>query len=467
MSIRTVQKRDLPGAHLARQLTALAVPVAGTQLAQIALSATDTAMMGLLGVEALAGGGLAVVIFNQLRTMGVGLLVPMGNQIAAADTAADPGDAARAIRGHVRAGFLLATIAGIIGALAIIGIGWLLPFLGQSDDVVTAARSMLVALAPGLIPCLWFQVIRQFTVGMRKPLALLWITVASVAVNAALNLGFIHGWGPFPSLGLAGIGLSTSLVHALTFIVFWILVRRNQTLSPLMSVRFWRAERRDVISLLGLGVPVSATYASEAGMFSVLALVMGAISAEALAAHNIVYQITFIVFQVAIGLSQGASILVSRQVARMRTHQALTVMRLALAATSVLAAASGLCYLFIPDVVLAPFTVDASSDTIALCRSLLLIGIVMQFVDAAQNVGVGLLRGLGDTVSAFRLSVVGYWLVGLPTALVLAFPVGLDAAGVWWGLTCGLGVTAALMLMRFVRSVPRTSELSPDRNGPR
>ena len=447
----TVQREAHPR-HLTRQLLALAVPVAGTQLAQIALSTTDTAMMGLLGVEALAGGGLAVVIFNQMRTMGVGLIVPMGNQIATADAPDDRTHAASAIRGHVRAGFLVATIAGTVGMAVILGLGWLLPYFGQADGVVSAARSMLITLAPGLIPCLWFQVIRQFTVGMRKPLALLLITIASVGVNAALNLGFIYGWGPFPALGLAGIGLSTSLVHALTFVVFWFLVRRDRDMSPMMSIRFWRSERDDFFSLLKLGVPVSGTYASEAGLFTVLAFVMGAISAEALAAHNIVYQITFIVFQVAIGLSQGSSILVSRQLARAATGEMMAVMKIALTASTILAVASALCYLLVPDVVLAPFTADASDQTIALCQLLLLIGIVLQFVDSAQNIGVGLLRGVGDTVSGFRLSVVGYWFVGLPSALLLAFPGGLDAAGVWWGLTCGLAMTASLLLVRFVRT---------------
>ncbi|MEN2510519.1 MATE family efflux transporter [Gordonia polyisoprenivorans] len=448
-----IVQRDVSHHNLARQLVALAVPVAGTQLAQIALSTTDTAMMSLLGVGALAGGSLAVVIFNQVRTMGVGLLVPMGNQIAAADT--DGRRSASTVRGHVRAGFLVATLAGIVGAIAIIGVGALLPYLGQSPGVVDAARSMLAALAPGLVPCLWFQVLRQFTVGMRKPLALLWITVGSVAVNAVLNLAFIYGWGPLPDLGLTGIGLSTSLVYLLTFGVFWWMVRRDAELSALLSVRFWRVERADVVSLLKLGVPVSATYASEAGMFTVLALVMGAISAPALAAHGVVYQITYIVFQVAIGLSQGSSIIVSRQVALRHAHEAMNVMRLALTASAAVATAAGLVYLLFPDVVLAPFTSDADQPTIALCKSLLMIGIVMQFVDAAQNIGVGLLRGLGDTVSGFRLSLIGYWVVGVPAALILAFPLGLNAAGVWWGLTCGLATTAALMLMRFVRSAQR------------
>ncbi|WP_240482910.1 hypothetical protein [Rhodococcus opacus] len=49
------------------------------------------------------------------------------------------------------------------------------------------AMPMLAALAPGLIPCLWFQVIRQYTVGMRRPKALLLITIPSVLINIGLN----------------------------------------------------------------------------------------------------------------------------------------------------------------------------------------------------------------------------------------------------------------------------------------
>jgi MATE family, multidrug efflux pump len=36
-------------------------------------------MMGLLGTTALAAGGLAIVLFNQVRTMGAGLVTAIGN----------------------------------------------------------------------------------------------------------------------------------------------------------------------------------------------------------------------------------------------------------------------------------------------------------------------------------------------------------------------------------------------------
>ncbi|WP_306358108.1 MULTISPECIES: MATE family efflux transporter [unclassified Nocardia] len=434
-----------------RRLTALATPIALTQLAQVAVSTTNIALMGTLGVRQVAAGGLALVLFNQIRTMCVGLITGTGNQVAIAVSRADKRgvSAEREVREVVRSSFLIATLAGILGGALLIGLGWSLQWLGQDASVLAAARPMMVALAPGLLPCLWFQVLRQYTVGMQRPQALLLVTLGSVALNLVLALGLMYGWLGLPALGLTGIGVATSLVFLITFGVFWAMVRRDPKLGPTLPIQMWPVRMRTVRDELKLGTPIALTYGSEAGMFSVLALVMGTLGAAALAAHNVVYQIVYIVFQVAIGLSHGSSILVSTAVARDEYPHARSVAWLALRYAAIVAAITGTAYVLAPDWVLKPFLGDANGDTVALAHTLLLIAIVLQFFDAAQNIGVGLLRGLKDTKAGFRLSLIGYWAVGLPTALLLAYPLHLEAAGVWWGLAAGLATTAVLMLRRY------------------
>jgi MATE family multidrug resistance protein len=108
------------------------------------------------------------------------------------------------------------------------------------------------------VPCLWFQVIRQYTVGMRRPQALVWITVGSVVVNAALNWVLIHGaWG-LPALGLPGIGLGTTAVHLFSFLVLHFVTRRDPELASMLSLRMWRASCATVTRLTKLGVPIAA-----------------------------------------------------------------------------------------------------------------------------------------------------------------------------------------------------------------
>jgi multidrug resistance protein, MATE family len=66
-------------------------------------------------------------------------------------------------------------------------------------------------------------------------------------------------------------------------------------------------------------------------------------------------------------------------------------------------------------------------------------------------VAIGILRGIGDTRAPVAINVLGFWLIGLPVSLLLAFPLGLGPPGLWWGLVIGLAVVAVVLLLR-VRS---------------
>ncbi|MEU5052275.1 MATE family efflux transporter [Streptomyces sp. NPDC021096] len=440
-----------------RALAVLAVPLVLIQLAQVALTTTDTVMMGLLGTRDLAAGGLAIVIFNQLRTMGVGLVTSVGNRIAAAAARAELADHAAAqadeeVRRIVRASMAVATLAGLAGAVLMLLIGQSLTRLGQEAAVAARAQTMLLALAPGLLPCLWFQAVRQFTVGMRRPQALLRITLASVAVNAGLNWLLIHGTWGLPELGLPGIGVATSAVHLLSFLALYASAKRDRVLAPLLGLDVLRADRATMRELLRLGVPIAATYGSEAGFFSVTALMAGSFGSAALAAHTAVNQLVYIVFQVAVGLSHAASINVSRELALGRIDAARRIKNTALACAAVVMTTVAAVYVTLPGLVLRPFfdaggTGDARAVDIA--TRLLLVIAVLQFFDCAQNIGVGLLRGLDDTRSGFRITLVGYWAVGLPAAGLLGYGAGLDTLGIWLGLLTGLATTAILLLRRY------------------
>ena len=160
-----------------------------------------------------------------------------------------------------------------------------------------------------------------------------------------------------------GIGLSTTLVHIVSAVIYLRIISRDSVLKPFLALDFWRADgglaadklRPLVGTQLRLGLPVAATYGAEAGMFSVLAMIMGSFGTAALAAHNVVYQVTFIVFQVGVGFSHGSSILVSRAWGLKDKALAQRVgIRAQLMMTSVVAGAA-LLFLLLPRPVLAPF----------------------------------------------------------------------------------------------------------------
>jgi MATE family multidrug resistance protein len=81
--------------------------------------------------------------------------------------------------------------------------------------------------------------------------------------------------------------------------------------------------------------------------------------------------------------------------------------------------------------------------------SILGFAALFQILDAAQVVGLGILRGMQDTRIPMLLAACGYWLVGLPLGIALAFWAEMGGVGIWVGMAAALGVLATLSLMRW------------------
>ncbi|MFH8409199.1 hypothetical protein ACH4FX_31085 [Streptomyces sp. NPDC018019] len=144
-------------------------------------------------------------------------------------------------------------------------------------------------------------------------------------------------------------------------------------------------------------MPIAATYGSEAGFFSVTALMAGSFGSAALVAHTAVNQFVCIVFQVAVGLSHAAFIHVSRELALGRTDTALRRRRHD-------RRRRGLRHGARPGPApLLRHRRAQGAEAVSIATHLPLVVMAPQFFDGAQNIGVGLLRGLDDTASGFRI----------------------------------------------------------------
>ncbi|GAB3941736.1 MATE family efflux transporter [Corynebacterium tapiri] len=465
-----------------REVYSLALPIAGVQLAGVALTTTDVLMLQTLGVVAIAGGGLAMQFYNQIRTMCVGMVTAGGNLVAEAAAerereqeqqaqdharkgtapATSPTDSpgTEKIRQAVRSCMAVGTVTALVGALLVIALGALVLVLPVDDAVSRLTFAMTLTLAPGLIPMIWLNVLRQFAVGMRRPGSLLVVTLISIAVNAGANaalLWLVHslGWGP--AWGVAGIGLSTTLVQIFTLAAFARTLRRDSSLGQFFAVIPRREDAACIRDLVRLGVPVSLTYGSEAAITTIAGLAMGLVSPAMLAAHTVVNQLAYIVYQVCIGFSHGGSVLVSR--ARTAGRAAVgSVARRVMISVGIYLAVVGVVWLALGRFVVWLFLTDATPDTLHIATLLLCLAVAQQFAKGSQNVLVGLLRGVKDTTSGLKATLWGYWLVGVPALLLLGLGLDWEGYGVWLGLILGFGTTAVLLARAFARRLSEVPE---------
>jgi multidrug resistance protein, MATE family len=437
------------GHRLSLELTEtlkLAVPLALTQLGQIAMMTTDLAFIGRLGDGAVAAAALAHTIFFVSFTVGMGLVSAVSPLAAQAYGARNPHRVRRSLRVGLCAAFLISLP---VMALPFWGEQILLA-LGQSPAAAALAQQYLFGLVWSILPGLWFMAIRGFMSAINRPEPILWITLAAIPTNALLVYLLLYGeWG-FPRLELFGAGLATSMVNFAMFLAcIWFAARRRPFRKYHVLGHIWRIDWQLMRQLVVLGAPISISFLLEYGLFGAAGLLMGLISTTALAAHQIALQIAAILFMVPFGIGMAATVRVGHAVGR---RDAAAVRRAGFIATGL---GIGFMSAMTLVVILGRFAIaqiflgEGADAAAELTATLLLVGATFFIADGIQTIASGSLRGMNDTRVPLLFATISYWLIGFTLACGLGFRTPLGAVGVWIGLSCGTVVYATLLLLRF------------------
>jgi multidrug resistance protein, MATE family len=424
----------------------LAVPLALTQLGQIAMMTTDLAFIGRLGDGAVAAAALAHTIFFVSFTVGMGLVSAVSPLAAQAYGARNPHRVRRSLRVGLWAAFLISLP---VVALPFRGEQILLA-LGQSPVGARLAQQYLFGLAWSILPGLWFLSIRGFMSAINRPEPILWITLAAIPANALLVYLLLYGeWG-LPRLELFGAGLATSIINFAMFLAgLWFAARRRPFRKYHVLGHIWRIDWPLMRQLVILGAPISIAFLLEYGLFGAAGLLMGLIGTTALAAHQIALQIAAILFMVPFGIGMAATVRVGHAVGR---RDAPAIRRAGFIATCL---GIGFMSVMTLVVILERFAIaqiflgEATDAAAELTATLLLVGATFFIADGIQTIAAGSLRGMNDTRVPLVFATISYWLIGFPFACGLGFWTPLGAVGVWIGLSCGTFVYAALLLLRF------------------
>jgi MATE family multidrug resistance protein len=451
----------------ARATIGLAWPLALTNLSQHAMAATNALILGWLSTEALAAGTLGANLYWLM------MAPALGTGFAAAPVMAQArgmgqrrGGAARGWVREMRRGArsaLVATVILLIPSLVLLWYGEaVLLVLGQEPGLAAAGGAFLRGMMWGLVPFSGFIVLRGFLAAMDRPGPALWVTGAAVIANGPLCWLLVFGAFGWEGMGVAGAGLASTLADLLMLLALLGLIARDRRLRRFRLLgRFWRIDPPRLREVFRIGLPISGQMLMEIGVFSAAALAMGWFGAVAVAAHAIALQVSALTFMVPMGIGQAATARVGVMVGRGDLAGASRAgwvaiglgagFMLAMAALLVLGARS-IAWAFLG-------TTDAeAAEVAALAVTLLTIAGLYQIADGVQVVAAGALRGLKDTQVPMVMAAAGFWGVGMPVGLGLAVWARVGPVGIWLGLAAGVGLVAALLLLRW----RRLSEASRD-----
>ena len=443
-----------PRAHARATLT-LGLPLIGSHVAQMSLHVTDTVMLGWYSVEALAAGVLGASTFFILFILGSGFAQAVMPMVAAAMGRGDETQ----VRRDTRMGMWLSIAFGI----AIYPVFWLseplLLALRQDPHLSELARDYLRIAGLGMVPAILIMMLKSYLAALERTQVVLWVTVAAVGVNIAVNWALIFGnWGA-PELGVLGAAVATVVVQVVSLLALALYAAFLPALRRFnLFQRFWRPDWAALKQVFRLGWPIGLTGLMEGGLFHAAALMMGWIGTVELAAHGIALEVTALTFMLHVGLSNAATV----RTGRFEGSRDARALRDGAKVALVLSQGIGLvviaCYLLFPEWIIGLFLAADNPhlpQIVAYGTVLLYVAAAFQVADAAQVMALGLLRGIRDTRVPMWIAAVCYWLIGIPASYVLAFPMGLGGPGLWLGLVIGLTLAAVALLWRFWRLAPR------------
>ena len=434
-----------------RATVGLAWPLILSNLTMALISATDVVLMGWLGAQPLAASALGINLIFVFILLGIGVVTASAPMMATA-----LGARFNAVR-EVRRSFRQECWVAVCMSLFVWGLLWnagdIIALLGQQPALARDAELFLHGYMWSTLPFLLFQAMRNFLSALERPAWIFIVSSAGIVLNAVVSWALIFGRFGLPALGIFGGGLGSSIVWTCLAAALAVVIATDRQFRRFhLFGRWWRPDWPRFRHIWRLGLPIGLTMAFEGAVFGAAAYIMGLIGAASLAAHAVALQIAALSFMVPLGLGQAATVRVGRALGRNDRDGIARAGWTAWGLGVGFMAAMALVMWIFPRELMTVFLEDdpANARVIELGVSFLAVAAAFQIVDGAQVVGAGMLRGLHDTRVPMLFALFGYWAIGLGVGVWLAFAAGWQGVGVWTGLATGLGVVAALMIIRWM-----------------
>lgn len=426
----------------------LAIPVSIGQLGHVMLGVVDSFMVGRLGAEPLAAAALANGLFFFVMVLGIGMSHAITVLVAIAK-----GENNNAFCGRIlRHSLIVNIIFSVILTVLVILMANFIDHLNQDKVVAELTKSYLTILAFSILPFMIFQTYRQFVEGLSHTKPPMYIAIISNFVNFFGNWVLIYGNLGFPSLGLNGAGIATLSTRTFMAIAMMFFVLKKPIYKEYEPNLKFRAFDFSIIKkILSIGFPSGIMYAFEVGAFAFAAVIIGWLGSVSLAAHQIAINLATISYMVVLGISAAATIRVGNALGRKDYINLKKAGFTAILLGMSFMGLSGLIFILFHNILPTYYIND--QKVIAAASTLIIIAAFFQLSDGVQAVGMGVLKGIADVKIPMIITLVSYWVIGLPSGYFFAFILNYDIIGIWIGLSLGLTAAAVLFVWRFYRKL--------------
>ena len=273
-----------------------------------------------------------------------------------------------------------------------------------------------------------------FYSGRGKTWPVMWVNTFTTAVNLILDYALIFGHWGFPEMGIKGAGVATVLAGVFSFLAFLVLLASEDNNKIYHSIKGWRPQKDLFNRLLRFGFPSGMQFFLEMAGFTGFVLLVGRLGITSLAATNIAFNINTLAFMPMIGGGIAISVLVGQYLGAEKPDLAQTSVYSGFHMAFVYMASIAAAYALVPDIFVAPFSLNADPQRFTEIYSfsviLLRFVAVYSLFDTMNIIFCSAIKGAGDTrFVMFATVILTLCVLVIPTYLaIVVFKYGLTVA---------------------------------------
>ncbi len=434
-----------------KRIILLAFPVLLSNLLQSSITVIDTIMVGRLGPKEIAAVGLANTLRLLLLIFALSVAGGAISLIAQAKGSRDKKRMSLITKQSIISGFMLSVIVAAIGLLIAFPT---LGFMDSSGDLLTVltATDFLTIILYGTPFLILNIVMNRLMQGAGDTVTPLILTSLLAIFNIGLNYVLIFGWYIIPAYGVNGAAYGTVLSRFLIVLITLYLFYSGKNVVKILRGR-WKVHWPMIKDILNIGVPSGIQgFFRHAGNVFIMKIITATSSGTlGAAAMAIGFQVESLVIQPTLGVNVAATSIIGQKLGRWQISSAFRYGNIMILLGIVIATLFAVpMYVFAKPIIL--FFDPSANETIletgisyfqvnALIMPLYVLGIII----------TGSLRGAGDTRPAMYSSVLNRNLITIFLAWYLAFPLGMDFRGVWYGVALGKILDALYMSVVWYR----------------
>ena len=417
--------------HYAKELLNIALPIIMGNLGFILIGAGDVLIAAKHSTDTLASISIATAITNCIMTFGIGLIASISPILS--NIRGERKSAKKYFFPTIRFSMLLALFTMIL-VLVFIPV---IDYMHFEAKLVPDIKEYMLITAFSTFGAYLHAALKEYLQAFEIVFFPNLVTVICVFLNLILNAILVFGFGPIPSLGVAGLAIASFTVRYFMglALLFYCL--------GLMRFRDYH-DKKYYKNLMKIGLPISLAVLVEFIAFNSIAIIMGRVSGVYAAAQNLVCTLTTVSFMVPLAISNAIAVKVGFANGADNFNDLKKYSYIGIIMAVGFMFCSSIIFSTFPKVLVGLFTKDL--NLIKICVPVLYILSIFQIFDGLQVALSGVFKGIKRTNIVLIANFIAYWLISIPFGYTLAFHFNLNLKGFWLGLVTAASILCLIMI---------------------